>query len=151
MNSDYKVIQIKLEELKGNDSKTLNYSCSGRGEYPRYEPEVVVLGRKDSERAINKESETKAIKGEITSLSPEKKAILNDLFVGIEKKIDGTISARDLGLYIESLRDKFPPGPVLHQLMQFSNELKLKAEKLVVGSLKDEIKGKLLEYRKKYS
>jgi len=147
----YKVIQIKLEELKGNDSKTLNYSCSGRGEYPRYEPEVVVLGRKDSERAINKESETKAIKGEITSLSPEKKAILNDLFVGIEKKIDGTISARDLGLYIESLRDKFPPGPVLHQLMQFSNELKLKAEKLVVGSLKDEIKGKLLEYRKKYS
>jgi hypothetical protein len=146
-----KVLQVKLEELKGNDSKTLNYSCSGKGEYPRYEPEVVVLGRKDTEQAINTESEKKTVKGEVTSLSLEKKAIVNELFIGIEKKIDGTISARDLGLYIESLRDKFPPGPVLHQFMQFSNELKSKADKLIVGSLMDEIKGKLSEYRNKYS
>ena len=147
----YKVLEVKLEELKGNDSKTLDYSCSGKGEYPRYEPEVVVLGRKENEQTSQIESEKKVVKGEVTSLSPEKKASVNDLFIGIEKKIDGTISAKDLGIYIESLRDKFPPGPVLHQLMQFSNELKTKADKLIVGSLRDEIKSKLSEYRNKYS
>jgi hypothetical protein len=145
----YKVLQIKLQELKGNDSKTLNYNCSGKGEYPRYEPEVVVLGRKDSEP--NTEGEKKVVEGEVTSISPEKKAIVNDLFINIQKKIDETISAMDLGLYIESIRDKFPPGPVLHQFMQFSNDIKLKADKLIVGSLRDEVNAKLSEYRKKYT
>ena len=147
----YKVIQIKLEELKGNDSKTLNYSCSGQGEYPRYEPEVVVLGRKETEQVINRESKKEIIDGEVTSISPEKKAIVNDLFISIEKKIDGTISANDLGLYIESIRDKFPPGPILHQFMQFSNEIKSKADQLIVGSFRDEVKAKLSGFRKKYS
>jgi hypothetical protein len=147
----YKVIQIKLQELKGNDSKTLNYNCSGKGDYPRYEPEVVVLGRKDSESLINTEGEKKVVEGEVTSISPEKKAIVNDLFIDIEKRVEETISAMDLGLYIESIRDKFPPGPVLHQFMQFSNDIKLKADKLIVGSLRDEVKAKLSEYRKKYT
>ena len=147
----YKVIEVTLEELKGNDSKTLNYSCSGQGEYPRYEPEVIVLGRKDAELVNTKEGEKQSVKGDVTSVSPEKKAIVNDLFMAIEKKVNETISAMDLGLYIESIRDKFPPGPVLHQFMQFSNEIKSKADKLIVGPLRDEIKAKLSEYRKKYS
>ena len=147
----YKVIEVTLEELKGNDSKTLNYSCSGQGEYPRYEPEVIVLGRKDAELVNTKEGEKQSVEGEVTSISPEKKATINDLFIAIEKKVNETISAMDLGLYIESIRDKFPPGPVLHQFMQFSNEIKSKADKLIVGPLRDEIKAKLSEYRKKYS
>ena len=147
----FKEIQVKLEELKGNDSITLNYSCSGEGEYPRYEPEVVVLGRKDTEQVINRESDKKIVDGEVTSISSEKKAIINDLFISIERKVDEAISAKDLGLYIESIRDKFPSGPVLHQFMQFASELKSKADKMIVGSFRDEVKAKLSEYRKKYN
>jgi len=158
---DYKVakigeeseLQVKIAELKGNESLSLNYSCSGQGEYPRYEPEIIVQGREGSELTQSSDNQVRApaqtVKGSITSISTEKSARINDLFSNVFKKIDQTITGNVLGAFIEDMRDQFPPGPVLHQFMQFAKDIK--TDKLVVGTLRDEILGKLNEFKEKYT
>ncbi|MFW9949352.1 MAG: hypothetical protein ACFFKA_04420 [Candidatus Thorarchaeota archaeon] len=44
VGDEYELV-IKLSELKANESSVITYDCMGRGEYPRYEPEVIVQGR----------------------------------------------------------------------------------------------------------
>ena len=146
-------LQIKLDELKGNDSAVIDYSCSGQSEYPRYEPEVIVMGRVTSEGSTKSESnQSTAIKGVVGTISQEKKALLNDLFREIFKKVDQTVKGNDFGKFIEDMRDKFPPGPILHQLMQFAKEIKTTAaEKVIVGTLREEILSKLNEFKGKYA
>jgi len=38
-------LQLKIPELKGSESIKINYKCAGMGDYPRYEPEVIVQGK----------------------------------------------------------------------------------------------------------
>jgi len=146
-------LQVKIAELKGNESLSLNYSCSGQGEYPRYEPEIIVQGREGSELTQSSNNQEGApaqtVKGSITSISTEKSARINDLFSNIFKKIDQTITGNVLGAFIEDMRDKFPPGPVLHQFMQFAKDIK--TDKLVIGSSRDEVLAKLKEFKEKYT
>ncbi len=146
-------LQVKIAELKGNESLSLNYSCSGQGEYPRYEPEINVQGREGSELTQSSDDQVGApaqtVKGSITSISTEKSALINDLFSNVFKKIDQTITGNVLSAFIEDLRDKFPPGPVLHQFMQFAKDIK--TDKLVIGSLRDEVLAKLKEFKEKYT
>ncbi|MCJ7649018.1 MAG: hypothetical protein MUP85_10420, partial [Candidatus Lokiarchaeota archaeon] len=146
-------LQFKLDELKGNDSTAINYICSGQGEYPRYEPEVIVMGRETSEGSNkSKSSESNAIEGAVSTISQEKKALLNDLFGVILKKVDQTVKGNEFGKFIEDMRDQFPPGPILHQFMQFAKEIKTTAaEKVIVGTLRDEILSKLNEFKNKYA
>ncbi|MFX0058251.1 MAG: hypothetical protein ACFE85_14850 [Candidatus Hodarchaeota archaeon] len=157
---DYEIIKVgenlelhvKLAELKGSESVNLNYNCSGEGEYPRYEPEVIVQGRDGSETSSTSKLSEQTLKGIVTTITPEKRAIINDLFAEIFKKIDQTITANDLGDFIEEIRDQFPPGPILHQFMQFAKDIKIKSsDRLIIGSLRDEILKKLNDYKEKYS
>ncbi|MHA1669490.1 MAG: hypothetical protein ACTSV5_02810 [Promethearchaeota archaeon] len=145
-------LQIKLDELKGNDSIAINYSCSGQGEYPRYEPEVIVMGRESSEGSTKSEStKSNAINGTVSIISQEKKALLNDLFGELFKKVDQTVKGNDFGKFIEDMKDEFPPGPILHQFMQFAKEIKTTAaEKIIIGSLREKVLSKLNEFKDKY-
>ncbi|MHA1487562.1 MAG: hypothetical protein ACTSSC_10395, partial [Promethearchaeota archaeon] len=162
--SDYNVVKIgedselhvKIAELKGNESLSLNYSCTGSGDYPRYEPEILVQGRESSEFAsspgIQSDKTEKSVDVSVSSMRPEQSAMINDLFLNIFKKIDQTITGENLGNFIENLRDQFPPGPVLHQFMQLAKDIKEKSsDKLIVGSLRDDILAKLKEFKEKYT
>lgn len=146
-------LQIKIAELKGNDSLSLNYSCSGQGECPRYEPEIIVQGREISESTQSSDNQVgppaQTVKGSITPISTEKIALINDLFSNIFKKIDQTITGNVLSAFIEDMRDQFPPGPVLHQFMQFAKDIK--TDKLVIGPLREEVLAKLKEFKEKYT
>ena len=160
---DYEIVKIgeeselhvKIAELKGNESLNLNYSCTGQGEYPRYEPEILVQGREgsklDPSSNIQSDKTEKSVGGSVSVMRPEKSAIINDLFLSISKKIDQTITGGTFGDFIENMRDRFPPGPVLHQFMQFAKDLKTKwPDKLIVGPLRDEVLAKLKEFKEKY-
>ena len=152
---DESEVRILIEELNGNETFNLNYNCSGTGEYPRYEPEVIVQGRETESAPTQHEgsgSSIQTVEGEVTAISEEKKAIINDLFAEIKKKIELTIPAEELGIIIENLRDQFPPGPVKHQLMQYAKDIKIQfKDKLVIGSFRDEVIEKLNEFKQKYS
>jgi len=147
-------LQVKIPELKGNESIIINYNCSGSGDYPRYEPQIIVQGRKAS--VSTRESPEEAlsprqiVSGAVTTLSKEKRAQIYELFSKIFKKLDQAVTGNDLSNFIEEMRDNFPPGPVLHQFMQFVKELK-SHEKVIVGTLRDEILAKLEDFRNKYS
>jgi len=162
--NDYEIVKIgeeselhvKIEELKANDSLSLNYSCTGQGEYPRYEPEILVLGRESPESAQSSDKGTdnvgKTVGGSVSAMRPEQSALINDLFLNIFKKIDQTITGDVFGNFIEDMRDQFPPGPVLHQFMHFVKEIKTKSsEKLIIGSLRDDVLTKLKEFKAMYT
>jgi uncharacterized repeat protein (TIGR01451 family) len=162
--NDYNVVKIgedselhvKIAELKGNESLSLNYSCTGSGDYPRYEPEILVQGRESSEFASSPEIQSdkteKSVDGSVSSMRPEQSAMINDLFLNIFKKIDQTITGENLGNFIENMRDRFPPGPVLHQFMQLAKDIKEKStDKLIVGPLRDDVLAKLKEFKEKYT
>ena len=136
--------------------KNLNYSCTGQGEYPRYEPEILVLGRESTELAQSSDKGSdnagKSVGGSVSVMRPEQSALINDLFLYIFKKIDQTITGDVFGNFIEDMRDRFPPGPVLHQFMHFVKEIKTKfPEKLIIGSLRDDVLTKLKEFKAMYT
>ncbi|MFX1322397.1 MAG: hypothetical protein ACFFAQ_12220 [Promethearchaeota archaeon] len=147
-------LQVKIPELKGNESITINYNCSGTGDYPRYEPQVIVQGREGTESTSAPLEDAlrprQIVSGAVTSLSKEKRAHVYELFSKIFKKLNQAVTGNDLSNFIEKMRDDFPPGPVLHQFMQFAKEVK-SHEKVLVGSLRDEILAKLKDFRDKYS
>jgi hypothetical protein len=147
---EYSEIQVKINELKGNDAFTLTYSCTGQGNYPRYEPLVSVLGRGSTESdSIAQKSKNSEMA--VSAMSLETKVIINEIFQEIYKKIDQTINGNELGSFIENQRDKFPSGPILHQLMRYVSEIKgLSPEKVIVGSVREQILLKLREFQQKY-
>ncbi|MFW9929776.1 MAG: hypothetical protein ACFFD1_10325 [Candidatus Thorarchaeota archaeon] len=150
--TEYSELQVKIEDLKGNESFTLTYNCSGNGDYPRYEPLVSVLGRGTPEKeTIQNDNVSTPTKIAVSSIPLRKKSIINDIFQEIFKKIDQTITGNDLSNFIDSQRDKFPPGPALHQLMRYSNEIKdLAEDKIIVGSIREQIISKLREFQQIY-
>ncbi|MFW9945749.1 MAG: hypothetical protein ACFFDX_02855 [Candidatus Odinarchaeota archaeon] len=149
-------LQVKIAELKGNNSFILNYSCSGQGEYPRYESEVIVQGREGldqtPEAPIQTLESSSLTETKVSEISIEKKAEIHELFNAIFKKVDQTITGNDLSIFIEGMRDKIPPGLVLHQFMQFAREIRTSsAEKIIVGSLRDKVLTKLKEFKDKFT
>lgn len=146
-------LQVKIVELKANDSIILDYCCSGQRDCPRYEPQVIVLGREGSASSISQGGKTGAKLqpvAAVTSVSQQQKAKINDLFSSILKKLDKATTGLDLGNYIEGLKDNFPPGPMLHQFMQFAKEIKAYGKKTIIGSLKDDIVAKLDNFKQNY-
>ncbi len=143
-----KELVLTMELLQGNESVNIKYTCSGHGDYPRAEPTVIVKGR---ESAVSEESKSETKPSEIAkpSIPTFKKAVLNDVFREIVKAIEDGIEGTKLAELIESKRDKFPPGPVLHQLMQYTKDLK-EHSKFIVGNYKDEVLKKIEEFREKY-
>ncbi len=147
-----KLLNIQIIELSGQETISVQYTCAGTGDYPRTEPKVQVKGRGGSS---NKEYSTvesgpTPLDTSVSELGLQKKGQLYDIFLRITKKIDEGTNCNDLGDLLEEMRDDIPPGPVLHQLMQFSRDLKTKGDKMIVGNLRDEIISKVKDYQQKY-
>lgn len=149
---EYSELEVRVKELNSNDSFPLTYSCTGQGAYPRYEPSVSVLGRSSVQKEDSLIQQSSVIsESKVSDISLEKKATINEVFQEIYKKVDQTITGTDLGNFIEMYRDKFPPGPILHQFMRYANEIKsLAPDKIIVGSIREQILANLREFQQKY-
>ncbi len=141
-------LQVKIKELKGEESMNIQFTASGSGEYPRMEPQVLVIGRGEVASPATSEVPPEGIKASKVEGVQEGK--LHDLFSEIFKKLDTSMTSEKFGSMLESLRDQFPPGPVLHQILQFARDVKAKGEKIIVGSYMDEIVGKMKDFKYKY-
>ncbi len=148
-------LEVKIAELKANEALNINYSCSGSGEYPRAEPQVIVKGRGES--AAPKELAGKApakeavAEGAKAGLTHAKQAETNDIFSNIFKSIDKGVTALQLSKVLEGVRDSLPMGPVLNQFMHFIRDMKTLGEKAVVGSLRDDVVKRIKEFKTKYN
>ncbi len=140
-------MQIKIVELKGNDSVKINYICSGQGDYPRTEPTVTVLGREGSGGAASAPPATEV--PHAADLTQSKSILVHDIFSNIFQKVEQGITGIQLGEFLEYKRDELPSGPILHQMMQFAKELKENA-KIIVGEARDKVITKLNEFKSKY-
>ncbi|MFX1257694.1 MAG: hypothetical protein ACFFAN_07545, partial [Promethearchaeota archaeon] len=136
-------LEVKIAELKGQDSININYNCSGSGDYPRSEPSVIVKGRGSSKAPSQIESSKPAV-------SQSKQMLIHDVFTDIFKSIEQGINGEKLGVLLEKNRDILPPGPILHQLMAYAKELKSHGEKIIVGGLRDDVEAKLKDFKSKY-
>jgi len=155
---DYEVVKeggksemmIKIREISAQESVSIRYTCTGSGDYPRTEPQVLVKGRA-STSSPEEEAGPKPLETTVSEVGLHKKGQYHDFFMEIYKKIDRGLSCKDLGEIIEDSRDDFPPGPTLHQFMRFARDLKAKAGKMIVGSERDEIIEKLKDFQDKYA
>jgi hypothetical protein len=151
---DESVLNVKIPELPGKESLSIKYICSGEGDYPRYEPQVVVKGRdegttkKATSQSASKKAEAQS--SSVSSLDATKEAKVNDWFGKVFDKLNSAINATQLADIIEDGRDVLPPGPVTHKLMAFARELREKSEKMIVGSFLDEVSTKLQNFKNKY-
>jgi hypothetical protein len=154
---DYKVSQselsIQIAELEGNESLSIKFTCVGSGEYPRTEPNVIVKGRSAffKEGAEEEGEEAVEVEPSQAAITPKMKAEIHDFFKTLYFKLDEGIMSIDLANYIEKMRDKLPPGPILHDFMKYTRNIKEKGEEVIVGPLKDEITQKLKTFEQKYS
>ncbi|MHA2397923.1 MAG: hypothetical protein ACXADU_03420, partial [Promethearchaeota archaeon] len=114
------------------------------------EPNVIVLGREalesieDSSRSQTDILETKP------HLDPSQQGLINEVFIELYKKLNQTTSGEELGQFLEDKRDYFPPGPITHQILSFARELKNLGDKLIIGTVRDEILTKLRNFETKY-
>ncbi|MFX0024450.1 MAG: hypothetical protein ACFE9S_19180 [Candidatus Hermodarchaeota archaeon] len=146
---DLSELHVRVAEISGGASVSINYNCSGTGDYPRSEPVVIVEGRGAGESSSSSTTSigTETPKAHVADSQAGK---IHDLFVELYKAIDRAPTALAFGDILERRRDELPPGPVLHQILAYSKELKALGDKIVVGSLYDEVMDKLKEFKSKY-
>ncbi|MFX1481060.1 MAG: hypothetical protein ACFFCI_23510, partial [Promethearchaeota archaeon] len=143
-------LEIKFAEIIGGSSVNINYNCSGSGDYPRSEPNVVVMGKENPESIDGTSlhpSETEIPKAHV---SEGQVGIIHDAFANIFKQVNLVITGEKLGQLLEELRDNIPPGPNLHQILAFAREMRVLGDKMIVGSLRDEAVVKLRRFQNKY-
>ena len=141
-------LKVHIDELSGNDSLSIKFTCVGSGEYPRTEPRVIVKGRSAAPKKETPSSGPDLSTSEDTS--PKLEGDLYDLFESLYNKVDQVVSAEKLGSAIENIRDSLPPGPKLHEFMEYARELNELGEEKVIGDLKDEVESKLETFQKSF-
>ncbi|MFW9972636.1 MAG: hypothetical protein ACFFDF_20795, partial [Candidatus Odinarchaeota archaeon] len=141
-------LHVKVDIISGGASVSINYNCSGSGDYPRAEPVVVVLGRSSGDSTVS--SPQTAIKTPRAHVLDSQAGKIHDLFIDLYKAIDRAPTAQAFGDILERRRDQLPPGPILHQILAYSKELKALGDKIIVGSLYDSVMNKLNEFKSKY-
>lgn len=144
-------LHVRVAEISGGASVSINYNCSGIGDYPRSEPVVIVEGRgagESSSSSFAPPAGTEAPKAHVADSQAGK---IHDLFIELYKTIDRAPTAQAFGDILERRRDQLPPGPVLHQILAYSKELKALGDKIIVGSLYDDVMNKLKEFKSKYN
>ena len=146
---DKSELQVNIVEIKGGSSVSINYNCTGSGDYPRSEPKILVLGRGgvDSDGGSSK-PDTGVQKAHVADSQAGK---LHDIFIDIYKAVDQAPTGTKLGDILEKKRDVLPPGPVLHQILAFAKEMKALGDKIIVGSTADDVLNKLKEFKNKYT
>ncbi|HDZ18787.1 MAG TPA: hypothetical protein ENH75_10875 [archaeon] len=143
---DNNELQINVAEIRGGASVSINYNCTGSGEYPRSEPKIIVGGRGGSDRS--ERPDTGPQKAHIEDSQAGK---LHDIFIDLYKAIDRAPTGAKLGDLLEDQRDILPPGPILHQILALAKEMKALGDKIIVGSTRDNVLNKLQEFKSKYS
>lgn len=146
------MLQIKMDELKGNDTLIINYICTGSGDYPRSEPQVNVLGRGGAAVKSGPTSEGSQEAAPEVEITHQKSAELMDLFSGIYKKLDAAIPVSDFASHLDSIADKLPPGPSRHKFTQFVRDLQAMPDqgKIIVGGIYNDIMAKLKDFENNY-
>ncbi|MFX0007085.1 MAG: hypothetical protein ACFFAV_10200 [Candidatus Hermodarchaeota archaeon] len=147
---DLSELHVRVAEISGGASVSINYNCSGTGDYPRSEPVVIVEGRSAGESASSSLTTSTGIETPKAHVADSQAGKIHELFIELYKAIDRAPTAQAFGDILERRRDQFPPGPVLHQILAYSKELKALGDKIVVGSLYDEVMNKLKEFKNRY-
>ncbi len=147
---DLSELHVRVVEISGGASVNINYNCSGTGDYPRSEPVVIVEGRGAGESSSSSSTASTGTETAKTHVADSQAGKIHDLFIELYKAIDRAPTAQAFGDILERRRDQLPPGPVLHQILAYSKELKALGDKIVVGSLYDEVMNKLKEFKSKY-
>ncbi len=138
-------LQIKMDLLKGNETCIINYQCTGSGDYPRSEPQIIVLGRGGSAAKSAPTSEGATEKAPEPELSYKKASEGLEIFQQIFKRLDNAPKVSEFATYLNSVRDELPAGPFRHQFSSFIRDLNNLEDqnKIIVGSLQDEFRAKL--------
>ncbi len=147
---DESELQVKLVEIKGGSAVNINYNCSGSGDYPRSEPSIIVIGREGSAPTSGSDRPPVGTETPKAHVADSQAGIIHDIFIDLYKAIDRAPTSEVFGSLLERSRDEFPPGPVLHQILAYAKELKALGEKIIVGSLYDEVMNKLNDFKSKY-
>ncbi|MFW9877496.1 MAG: hypothetical protein ACFFG0_30790 [Candidatus Thorarchaeota archaeon] len=147
---DLSELHVKVTEIKGSSSLSINYNCSGSGDYPRSEPVIIVLGRARGETSNFSGTPPIGAKTPETHVEQSQLSMIHEIFIELYKKIDQAIKGEKLGNILETKRDILPPGPILHQIVAFAKELKALGDKIIVGSLREEVMDKLKDFKSKY-
>jgi len=147
---DLSELHVKVTEIKGGSAVKIDYTCSGSGDYPRSEPVIIVLGRGGvaSSSAGVPPAGTETPKAHVADSQAGK---IHDTFIDLYKQVDKAITAEKLSQILEDTKNELPPGPVLHQILAFAREMKNLGNKIVVGSLRDDVLNKLKDFKSKYS
>jgi hypothetical protein len=143
-------LHVKITEISGGASVSINYSCSGSGDYPRFEPIVIVEGRGAGETSSSSTIPPTGEEAPKAHVADSQAGKIYDIFIEFYKAVDRAPTAQAFGDILEMRRDQLPPGPLLHQILTYSKELKALGDKIIVGSLYDEVMNKLKEFKSKY-
>ncbi len=147
---DLSELHVKVAEIKGGSAVSINYNCSGAGDYPRSEPVIIVEGRGAGESSSTSETPSVGTETPKAHVADSQAGKIHDLFIDLYKAIDRAPTCEVFGNMLERRRDALPPGPVLHQILAYAKELKALGEKIIVGSLYDEVMVKLKGFKNKY-
>ncbi|MFX1419919.1 MAG: hypothetical protein ACFE9N_13455 [Promethearchaeota archaeon] len=147
---DLSELHVRVAEISGGASVSINYSCSGAGDYPRSEPVVIVEGRGAGESSSLSATPQAGTETPSAHVKDSQAGKIHDLFMELYKTVDRAPTAQAFGEILERRRDELPPGPVLHQILAYSKQLKNYGDKIIVGSLYDEVMNKLKEFKNKY-
>jgi len=149
-NNSESELQVKIIELAGGASLTLNYNCSGTGDYHRSEPQIIVKGRDTDDSAGNSNSDAEdTIPPEPLQtqvVSKVKQGEITDFFSNLFQSIDQGTKGNDISAIIEDKSDIFPQGPIRHQIMTYARELKGN-DKALIGEIRDDLFKKLEAFR----
>jgi len=148
---DKSELQINFAEIRGGSSVSINYDCTGSGEYPRSEPKIIVLGRGGTDSAGGSgpaKPDTGVQKAHVGDSVAGK---VHDIFLDLYKIIDSAPTGTKLGEILEKKRDVLPPGPVLHKILAYAKEMNALGDKIIVGSTRDNVLNKLKEFKDLYS
>jgi hypothetical protein len=148
---DLSELHVKVLEIKGGSSVKINYNCSGSGDYPRSEPVIIVQGRGGRESSSSPEMIQVIAESQKAHVADSQAGRIHETFLEIYKAVDRAPTGDILGNILEQRRDEFPPGPILHQLLTFAKEMKALGDKVIVGSLRDEVMIKLESFKSKYT
>ncbi len=147
---DLSELHVKIAEIKGGSSVSINYNCSGSGDYHRSEPVVIVEGRGAGESSSSSDAPPTGTITPKAHVADSQAGKIHDLFIELYKTVDRAPTGEVLGDILEKRRDELPPGPVLHQILAYAKDMKALGDKVIVGSLRDEVMNKLKEFKSKY-
>ena len=148
---DLSELHVKVTEIKGGSSVKIDYNCSGSGDYPRSEPVIIVLGRGGVETSSSSGAPPAGTETPKAHVADSQAGKIHDTFIDLYKQVDKAITAEKLSQILEDTKSDLPPGPVLHQLLAFAREMKNLGDKIIVGSLRDDVLNKLKDFKSKYS